>query len=136
MKEKNYSGFHSVQNLGESSTEDVSGQSEDGQAEYLRYNDLKKEKKKYQIKPGFILRKIAGEYMIVPTDEESLIHNAILAPNDTAVFLWKAFEQPSTIHDVVVRGMREYEVTEDTIRRSVEQFVKESLEYKILEEVG
>ena len=35
----------------------------------------------------------------------------------------------------MAKGMLEYEVAEDTIRRSIERFVKEMLEYKILEEV-
>ena len=58
-----------------------------------------------------------------------------MAPNDSAVFLWKAFEQPSTIEDVVRKGLQEYDVTEDVIRKSTEHFVKEILDYKILEEV-
>ena len=47
--------------------------------------------KKYQIKDGFLLRQIAGEYTIIPVDAESLIFNAMMIPNDSAVFLWKAF---------------------------------------------
>ena len=58
-----------------------------------------------------------------------------MAPNDTAVFLWKAFQKPSTKEDVVRRGMEEYEASEEIIRNSINRFVEESLKYKILEEV-
>lgn len=91
--------------------------------------------KRYRIKPEFILREIAGEYVIVPTGDDSPISHAVLAPNDTAAFLWKAFEEPSTIDEVVSKSMLEYDVIEETIRNSIERFVKESLEYNILEEV-
>ena len=75
------------------------------------------------------------EYHFVPVDTESVFSNAVMAPNDSAVFLWKAFEQPSTIEDVVRKGLQEYDVTEDVIRKSTEHFVKDTLDYKILEEV-
>ncbi len=90
--------------------------------------------KKYCIKPGYILREIAGEYAIIPVDEECMISNAVMVPNDTAVFLWKAFQQPSTIEDVVRKGIREYDTTEVTIRNAVNRFIEEALRYKIIEE--
>ena len=58
-----------------------------------------------------------------------------MSPNGSAVFIWKSFEQSRTLEDVVVQGMLEYEVEEETIRRSIKRFIKEMLEYKILEEV-
>ena len=57
-----------------------------------------------------------------------------MAPNGSAGFFWKHFEEPSTLEDVVVQGMLEYDVTEDRMRRSVENFVTDALNYKILEE--
>ena len=93
------------------------------------------EKKKYRINSDFILREIAGEYLIIPTGSDNVFSNAVMALNGTAVFLWKAFQQPSTIQDVVVKGMQKYDVTEDQIYKSISNFVKQSLEFKVLEEV-
>ena len=126
---------HYVRNIDGLDSDKIAKLSEDELAEYLKNGSDTKENKKYRIKPGFILREIAGEYTIIPVDAESLISNAMMVPNDSAVFLWKAFEQPSTIEDVVRKGLEEYDVTEEVIRRSTEKFVEESLEYKILEEV-
>lgn len=91
--------------------------------------------KKYCIKPGYILREIAGEYVIVPVDEECMISNAVMSPNDSAVFLWKVFQTPHTKEDAVRKGMQEYDVEEEVIRKSTDRFVEESLKYRILEEV-
>lgn len=104
-------------------------------SQYLKNDSYMQDKKRYRIKDGYILREIAGEYAIIPVDAESQVSNALMTPNQSAAFLWKAFEQPSTIEDVVIKGMLEYEVTKETLRSSVERFVKESLEHKILEEV-
>ena len=127
--------YHFVRNNGGLSGEEIAKLSEDELAEYLSRDSFKEQKRKYRIKSGYILREIAGEYAIVPVDTESVFSNAVMAPNDTAVFLWKAFEQPSTIEDVVRKGLQEYDVTEDVIRKSTEHFIEESLKYEILEEV-
>lgn len=127
--------YHFVRNSGGLSGKELAKLSDDELAEYLRQDSILQEKKKYRINPDFILREIAGEYTIIPTGGDNVFSNAVMAPNETAVFLWEVFQQPSTIQDVVVEGMLEYEVTEDIIRKSIEHFVKEMLEYKILEEV-
>ena len=94
-----------------------------------------RKKKKYRIKPDFILREIAGEYAIVPVGSDNVFSNAVLAPNHTAVFLWKAFEQASTIQDVTIKATQNFDMTEEKIREAVDKFVKESLKYQVLEEV-
>lgn len=127
--------YHFLHNAGGLKGHEIEKLSDKELLEYFRENNFSEEKKKYCIKPGFVLREIAGEYAIIPVDGESLITNAVMAPNDTAVFLWKAFQKPSTKEDVVRRGMEEYEASEETIRNSINRFVKESLKYKILEEV-
>lgn len=103
--------------------------------EHLKNDNNTEENKRYRIRSGYILREIAGEYAIIPVDEESLITNAVMAPNDTAVFLWKAFLYPSTIEDVVKKGIQEYDAAEETIRNATYRFVEETLRYRILEEV-
>ena len=91
--------------------------------------------KKYCIKPGYILREIAGEYAIIPVDEECVITNAVMVPNDTAVFFWKVFQTPHTKEDAVRKGMQEYDVEEAIIRSAVNRFLKDTLKYNIIEEV-
>ena len=93
------------------------------------------EKKKFCIKSGYILREIAGEYVIVPVDEECLITNAVMMPNDSAVFLWKAFQQPASIEEVVRKVLLEYDEVEAVIRKAVQRFVNDALQYRILEGV-
>lgn len=101
----------------------------------VKQNDNVQNNKKYRISSEYILREIAGEYTIIPVDADGPMDNAIMAPNETAVFIWKCFEEASTLEEVVARGMLEYDVEEEKLRNSVEKFVTESLKYSILEEV-
>ena len=138
MKEYKRPEYHFVRNPGGLSGGELVKLSDDELSRYLNSGSYLQEKKKYQIRPDFILREIAGEYAIVPvgTGNGNPLENTVMAPNGSAVFIWKSFEQPSTLGDVVVRGMLEYDVAEDILRRSVENFVADALDYKILEEVS
>ncbi|HJA67731.1 PqqD family protein [Merdimonas faecis] len=127
--------YHFVRNSGGLSGKELAKLSDDELAEYLRQDSILQEKKKYRINPDFILREIAGEYTIIPTGGNNVFSNAVMAPNETAVFLWEAFQQPSTIQDVVVEAMQKYDATEEQIYNSISNFVKQSLEFKVLEEV-
>ena len=134
MKQYKKTEYHFIRNTGEMNGDEIAKLSDERLNEYLDKISLQEENKKYRIKSGYVLREIAGECVIVPVDTESTITNAVMVPNDTAVFMWKAFERPCTLEDVVKKGMQEYEVTEETIRDSAERFIKESLKYQILEE--
>ena len=136
MKEYKRPEYHFVRNPGGLSGSELAKLSDDELSRYLKDNRYPQEKKKYRIRDGYILREIAGEYAIVPVGagNGSPLENTVMSPNDSAVFIWKNFERPSTLEDVVIQGMLEYDVTEDRMRRSVENFVADALEYKILEE--
>ena len=126
--------YHFVRNSGGLSGKELAKLSDDELAEYLRQDSILQKKKKYRINPDFILREIAGEYTIIPTGGDNVFSNAVMAPNGTAVFLWEAFQQPSTIQDVVVEAMQKYDATEEQIYNSISNFVKQSLDFKVLEE--
>lgn len=135
MEEYVNTKYHFVRNSGGLSGKELAKLSDDELAEYLRQDSILQEKKKYRINPDFILREIAGEYTIIPIGDNNVFSNAVMAPNETAVFLWEAFQQPSTIQDVVVEAMQKYDATEEQIYKSISNFVKQSLEFKVLEEV-
>lgn len=138
MKDYKSPEYHFVRNPGGLSGSELAKLSDDELSRYLSGDSYQREKKKYRIKSGYILREIAGEYAIVPagSESESPLENTVMAPNGSAVFIWKSFEQPSTLEDVVIQGMLEYGMTEDRMRRLVESFVADALECKILEEVN
>ncbi|MCR5295010.1 MAG: PqqD family protein [Lachnospiraceae bacterium] len=90
--------------------------------------------KKYCINPEYVFREIAGETVIVSVSENCLLTNTVITPNETASFIFKAFQTPHTKEDVVRAGLEEYDVDEETIVRVVEGFVQESLKLKVLVE--
>lgn len=135
MKKYKRMEFHFVRNPDGLSGNELANLSDDELSKYFNTDSFQEEKKKYQINPNFILRKIAGEYVIVPIGSDNVFSNAIMTPNHTAVFLWKEFEHASTMQDVIIHAMKKYDAKEEEVRESVEKFVKESMKYQVLEEV-
>lgn len=92
-------------------------------------------KQLYQINPDYVLRKIGDEYAIIPVGETCAFSNAVMTPNETAVFLWQMFMTPSTEEDAAAKGLMEYEGPAQQIRRDVHNFVVQSLDCGVLMEV-
>ncbi len=91
-----------------------------------------KEDIRYKVNPDYICRKIAGEYVIVPTGENNAYSNAMLTPNETAVFLWEQFRDYKSIAAVVQSTKQIYDIDEETLKQEVERFVSELLQVNIM----
>ena len=92
-------------------------------------------KRRFQIAPGFVLRRIGDDAVLIPIGEHPVFTNVMMTPNKTAAFLWQAFSEPSTEEDVVLRALDRFNGEEADIRRDVSMFMKETLEKQVLVEV-
>lgn len=90
----------------------------------------------YRINPDYVLREICGEYAIIPVGEECLIANAVMTPNESAAFIWKAFAEPNTLENVVTLCLTEFDATEEELTLAVRSFVRDGLRYRLLLEEG
>ena len=43
---------------------------------------------KIKIKEGFLLRKVAGDHVVVPVGEAGKVFHGMIRLNDTGAFLW------------------------------------------------
>ena len=92
-------------------------------------------KRRFQIAPGFVLRRIGDDAVLIPIGEHPVFTNAMMMPNKTAAFLWQTFSEPSTEEDVVMRALERFDGDEAEIRRDVAMFMKESIDNQVLVEV-
>ena len=76
-----------------------------------------------KLKDGFILREVAGEYVVVPSGDDVNL-NMLITLNDTGCTLWKKLEEGAEKSDLVSALMAEYKVDEDTASRHVDTFVE------------
>lgn len=76
-----------------------------------------------KIDKQFILRKIAGDYVIIPTGRTTLDFNGLITVNEQGAFLWERLRQDVTEGELVDAILAEYEVDEATAAADVEEFL-------------
>lgn len=85
-----------------------------------------------KIKEGFLLRKVAGETVVLPVGGE-LDLNMMITLNDTGTFLWERLRSETDENTLAAALLAEYDVDEATAKKSVAAFVKKLNENGFLE---
>jgi hypothetical protein len=76
-----------------------------------------------KIEKEFVLREIAGDYIIIPTGKTVLELNGLITVNEVGVTIWNMLQQNVELEDLVQGVLAEYEVDEATARADVQEFI-------------
>ena len=71
----------------------------------------------------FVLREIAGDYIIIPTGKTVLEFNGLVTVNEVGVSLWKMLQNEVTFDDLVNGILEEYDVEEAVVREDIREFL-------------
>ena len=93
------------------------------------------DEKKYQTQPEFILREIGNETVLVPIGVTGELENCMISLNDTYAYIWKQFQTPNTISEVIKNAREEYDAPEGLIETQIRGAVDEFLKRSVLKEV-
>lgn len=85
-----------------------------------------------KIKEGYMLRKVAGNYIVVPLGAEALDFNGLITTNETGAFLWQKLTDGATEQDLLVALLDEYDVDENTARTDILVFIKKLVDAELL----
>lgn len=77
-----------------------------------------------RINKEFVLREIAGEYIIIPTGSTALKFNGLITVNEIGVALWKMLQEDVTVEQLVSGVLEEYEVEKEEARADIEEFLE------------
>ena len=86
-----------------------------------------------KIQQDFVLREIAGDYIIIPTGKTILEFNGLITVNEVGIFLWNMLQNEVTFEDLVQGILSEYDVDEVTARADSREFVLDLVKGGILE---
>ena len=87
--------------------------------------------RRYQTHPDFILRKISGEAVLVPTGE-SMFGNSMISVNGTFAYLWELFSEPITIPQVLEKAKEDYEDPSGEMEKEILSFIAECIHYGMI----
>ena len=76
-----------------------------------------------KIKDGFILREVAGNYIVVAVGDAVKNFNGVINLNETGAFLWKILEKGGDSESLTSALLGEYDVAEEIAKADVEAFI-------------
>ena len=76
-----------------------------------------------KIKGQYVVRKIAGETVVVPVNSENLDANVLIMLNETGAVLWDMLYNGSDEEKIISAFCEEYNVDEDTVRNDLYDFI-------------
>lgn len=86
-----------------------------------------------KIKEGFILRKVAGQNLVVPVGSNTMNFNAAITLNESAAFLWNQLNEDKTEEQLTSLMTQEYDIDEGSAKTDITVFLNVLKEHGILE---
>lgn len=83
---------------------------------------------------SYILRKFAGECMLVPTGKATQDFNGMITLNETAEFVWNHIDEVTDLDQLVELMLEQYDAEPDVAKRDVEALVSEMIASGMVEE--
>lgn len=76
-----------------------------------------------KIKEGYMLRKVAGNYIVIAIGDEAVDFNGMITVNETGAFLWEKLTEGADRESLLAALLAEYDVDEETARSDIEEFI-------------
>ena len=76
-----------------------------------------------EISKEFMLREVAGNFIVVPFGEKSISFNAMITLNETGAFLWKHLEEEKTEGELLNLMIEEYDIDCETAQTDITKFL-------------
>ena len=85
-----------------------------------------------KIKEGFILRQVAGNYIVIAVGDESIDFDGMITLNETGAFLWNILSEGADKEEMLEKLLAEYDVDEETAKKDISDFLKKLNDGKLL----
>lgn len=86
-----------------------------------------------KIKEGFVLREIAGEYVVIALGSASRIFNGMIKLNESGCLIWKKLSEGCEKEEVIDAVLAEYDAPRSIIAADVERIINQLKGANILE---
>ena len=87
--------------------------------------------KKYCLKPGYVLREIAGEHLAIPVTAEN--SSDIVVLNPVSAILWKELETEKTIDELAEIICNNFEISKEEATADIVEFLESLIEKCVVE---
>lgn len=86
-----------------------------------------------KIADGFVLKKIADSYVVVPTGGNVVDFTAMITINETGAFIWNLLQKDADMDYVVNEMCKQYDIDSETALNDAAEFLQVLENNKVLE---
>lgn len=76
-----------------------------------------------KIKEGFVVREVAGEYVVMNLGGEASF-DGMITLNETGALIWKAIENGKNADEIAGKIVSEYEIDKETALNDIKKFIE------------
>lgn len=87
-----------------------------------------------KIQKEFVLRELAGDYVIIPTGMTMLMSRNLITVNEVGADLWKMLQSEVSFEDLLKGILDIYDVDEETAREDIQEFLDTLINEGILDD--
>lgn len=77
-----------------------------------------------KIKNGFVLREVAGQYMVIATGEASKDFHGMIKLNDTGKEIWQGLQEGLPVSEIAKSIQEKYDIEYEKAVEDTENFVE------------
>lgn len=86
-----------------------------------------------KVKEDFLLREVAGCYVVVPVGKATVDFSGMLNLNETGAFLWEHLQEDTTKEELLKIMLDAYDVSEDIASTDIDNFIKKLEDANLIE---
>lgn len=86
-----------------------------------------------KIRDGFILREVAGTFVIISTGAESLDFKGVITVNEVGALIWRGVEAGKSKDEIVDKILSEYDVQREVAATDCDEFLEQLISKNIIE---
>ena len=86
-----------------------------------------------KIREGFILREVAGTFVIISSGAENLDFKGIITVNEVGALIWKCVDEGLGKEEIVDKILSEYDVKREIASVDCDEFLEQLISKNIIE---
>lgn len=86
-----------------------------------------------KIKPGYLMKKVGDDYVVVSVDSKVVNFNSMISLNESGCLLWKKLEEGCSEEDLVKVILNEYDIEEAIAKQDVEEFLANLRKHQLID---
>jgi len=76
-----------------------------------------------KIREGFILKEVAGNYVVIAVGDDVMDFNKVITVNEIGALIWHALENGKNKNEIVASILGEYDIDKATVSADFDEFI-------------